>query len=273
MKSMEQPLVPQVERTLAMLRIGASAAWAARAVLLGRVVLYLLVIALLSAFWDLVAAENLPGTSAALLPAGGLAVYIGVTEWIVLSVPAIHLRLEDDIRSGAIEAHLLRPIAYPLMRVAEGCGSLLVRQVALGTVGVIALALSGHAAPSPVIWPWIVVLGVLGGLVGVLLYALVGMCAFWVRRTVPIYLCVQKMSFLLGGLLAPLTLYPDWLRSIGEASPFAAQLYWPAVGVIAPRMATVSRALTMELLWVAILAALLALIWHAGLGRLLRQGV
>jgi ABC-2 type transport system permease protein len=273
MKSMHPPPVPRIERALAMLRIGAAATWAGRTVLLGRGVFYLLVITLLSAFWDLVAAERLSGTLALRLPEGGLAVYIGVTEWIVLSVPSIHLRLEDDIRSGAVEAHLLRPTSYPLLRIAESCGGLLVRQGTLGVTGVIGLVLSGHAAPSPVIWFCLVVLGALGGLVGILLYALVGMCAFWVRRTIPIYLCAQKMSFLLGGLFAPLTLYPSWFGGIAEASPFAAQLYWPAVIVIAPGMATVSRALMMEVLWVAILAALLALIWRIGLTRLLRQGV
>jgi ABC-2 type transport system permease protein len=273
MRSMHRPAVPLVESMLAMLRIGAVATWSSRVVLLGRGVFYLLAITLLSALWDLVAAERLPDTLASRLPEDGLAVYIGVTEWIVLSVPSIHLRLEDDIRSGAIEAHLLRPSSYPLMRVAESCGGLLVRLGTLGLLGVAALAVSRHAGPPPVIWPCLIVLGMLGGLVGVLLYALIGMCAFWVRRTVPIYLCVQKLSFLLGGLLAPLTLYPRWLRDIAEASPFAAQLYWPAAIVIEPDAATVIQALMMQVLWVAILATLLAAVWQVGLRRLLRQGV
>ncbi len=273
MTSTHPPRAPRIERAFAMLRIGAVATWSGRAVLLGRGVFYLVVITLLSAFWGLVAVERLPGTLASLLPAGGLAVYIGVTEWIVLSVPSIHLRLEDDIRSGAIEAHLLRPASYPLLRVCETCGGLLIRLIVLGVAGLIGLVVSGRTGPSPMIWFFVVVLGVLGGLVGVLTYALVGMCAFWVRRTTPIYLCVQKLSFLLGGLLAPVTLYPDWLRHIAEYSPFAAQLYWPAVIVIAPGAATVSRALAMEVLWIAILTILLALIWRAGQKRLLRDGV
>jgi ABC-2 type transport system permease protein len=265
--------VSRIERTLAILRIGAATTMAGRAVLLGRGVFYLLVVTLLSTFWDLVAAERLPGTLAPLLPAGGLAVYVGVTEWITLSVPSIHLQLEDDIRSGAVEVHLLRPAAYPLMRVAESCGGLLVRQMTLGIIGVTGLVLTAFAGPSPAIWACLAVLGVLGGLVGILTFALVGMCAFWVRRTIPIYLCVQKLSFLLGGLFAPLTLYPDWLRGIAEASPFAAQLYWPAIIVTTPGIATVLHALMMELLWIAILAALLSLIWQMGLRRLLQDGV
>jgi hypothetical protein len=74
MRSMHRPAVPPVERTLAILRIGAAATWSSRAVLLGRGVFYPLGIMLLSAFWDLVAAERLPDTLASRLPEGGLAV-------------------------------------------------------------------------------------------------------------------------------------------------------------------------------------------------------
>jgi ABC-2 type transport system permease protein len=264
---------PRIEPTLAMLRIGAAAAWAGRAVLLGRGVFYLLVITLLAAFWDLVAAERRPGTLAPLLPAGGLAVYVGVTEWITLSVPSIHLRLEDDIRSRAIEAHLLRPMSYPLMCLAEGSGSLLVRLGTLGAIGLLGLLLSGRAGLPIATWPCLIVLGVLGGLVGTLLFALVGMCAFWVRRTIPIYLFVQKLSFLLGGLFAPLTFYPRWLQDIAEASPFAAQLYWPAIIVTTPGIATALHALMMEVLWIALLTVILTLTWRMGIKRLLRHGL
>ena len=267
------PALPAFERALAVGRMGAVASLAGRAVLLGRGVFYLLVIALLATFWDRVAAEHQPGTLAPLLPAGGLAVYVGVTEWITLSVPAIHLHLEDDIRSGAIETHLLRPTSYPLLRIAESCGGLLVRQGVLGAIGVVALLLSGHTVPPATTWVCLVVLGALGGFVGILLFALVGMSAFWLRRTIPIYLCVQKMSFLLGGLFAPLTLYPAWLRGISEASPFAAQLYWPAAIVVSPGAAIVSQAFTYEVLWIALLSTLLAVIWRRGLRRMLQHTI
>jgi len=272
MTSMRPQFAP-AECMLALLRIGAAATLSGRTVLLGRAIFYLVVVALLAAFWNLVAAERLPDTLASLLPVGGLAAYVAVTEWIVLSVPSIHLRMEDDIRSGAVEAYLLRPSSYPLLRIAETSGGMLVRLGVLGVAGIVASILMGRAAIASTIWLSVAVLGVLGGVVGILLYALVGLCAFWVRRTMPIYLCVQKSSFLLGGLLAPLTLYPDWLREIAEASPFAAQLYWPAAGVIAPGMATAWRALMMETLWIVVLAVLVALLWRAGLRRLLRQGV
>ncbi|HLZ83310.1 MAG TPA: ABC-2 family transporter protein, partial [Caulobacteraceae bacterium] len=213
---------------LSAVRLGAAGAAAGWPVLLGRAAFYVLLLIVLTALWDKVAAERLPGTLAAALPRGGLALYIGVTEWITLSVPAIHLRLEDDIRSGALEAHLLRPKAYLVQRVAESLGAMLVRMAVTGTVALLLLLACGRPWPAPGVLAALAVVGPLGATVGVLLYAIAGLSAFWVRRTLPAMLVIQKLMFLLGGLFAPITLYPAWLARLGAASPFAAHLYWPA---------------------------------------------
>ncbi|MBV9248162.1 MAG: ABC-2 family transporter protein [Acetobacteraceae bacterium] len=271
-----QPADPRrtvLRSALATFRGGIAAALAGRAVLLGRGIFYLLIIAVLRTFWDFVTRERLEGTLAPLLPASGLVVYVSITEWMTLSVPSIHLRLEDDIRSGALEAHLLRPVPYPLLRIAEAVGGLVVRLIVLSALGIVSLGFVARSWPPLVVWPCIALLSILGGVVGTLMFALVGMCAFWTRRTLPMFLSVQKLSFLLGGLFAPVTLYPGWLRWIAEASPFAAQLYWPAALSVTPDSATFLRAMRSEVFWLAALSLLLAGMWRAGLKRILRQGL
>jgi ABC-type uncharacterized transport system permease subunit len=42
---------------------------------------------------------------------------------------------------------------------------------------------------------------------------------------------------------------------------------------VSPGAATVLRAFTYEVLWIAILSTLLAMIWRVGLQRMLRQGI
>ena len=74
-----------------------------------------------------------------MLPPGGLAVYVGVTEWVTLSVVAIQQRLEDDIRNGALEPYLLRPKSYLLQRVAPATG---------GVSGRMSLPVSGLSSVS-----------------------------------------------------------------------------------------------------------------------------
>lgn len=251
--------------------LGARAVFAAPAVLAGRCAFFVLIMVTLTAFWDTVTAERATALARA-LPAGGLSLYIGVTEWVTLALPSIHLRLEDDIRSGALDARLLRPKSHLAIRLAEGAGALLARMAALGAAGLLLLALTGRAPPPLAAWPALTLLAVLGGVIGLLTLALVGLCAFWMRRVLAAYLVNQKLSFLLGGLAAPVTLYPEWLERLSLASPFAAQLYGPAAYAVAPTSQAFAWALAAQAVWLALLGAAVAGLWAAGVARLTREG-
>src|SRR5271170_2142559 len=131
-------------------RIGLASTFAAWPVLLGLALFYGVLMLVIVALWDKVGAARLAGTLATRLPPQGLATYVGVTEWITLSVVAVHLRLEDDIRSGALEPHLLRPKSYLTQTLAEAFGGMSARLLVLGVAAVVLLALSGRAWPHPV---------------------------------------------------------------------------------------------------------------------------
>jgi ABC-2 type transport system permease protein len=242
-------------------------------VLMGRALFYLVAITVLTSLWDKVAAQHLPGTLAAALPPGGLTLYFATTEWITLSVAAIHLRLEDDIRLGLLEPHLLRPKPYLLQKIAESLGDTFGRLLGIGAAALIALALSGRAGPPPAAFAYVLVLGPLGAAIGVLLYTIVGLCAFWVRRVLPPYLIMQKAMFLLGGLFAPITLYPVWFYHAAAVTPFAANLFLAGNQMIAPSPAGFAAALLAQIAWIAVLAALIALLWRAALRKVLREGL
>jgi ABC-2 type transport system permease protein len=258
--------------TFAAARLGAAQALAAWPVLIGRVMFYLLILVVLSALWDKVAAEQVTPL-ARMLPNGGLAIYIGVTEWVTLSIIAIERRLEDDIRNGGLEPYLLRPQSYLPQRVAPAIGEAAVRLVVLGAAGLAAIAISGRPLPTVGVFLALIVLGSLSCVVGTLLYVLVGLAAFWMRRVLPAMLIVQKLSFLLGGLLAPISLYPDWLFSIAKATPFGAHLYWVAVQTMAPSARLFWIGIGWQILWSMVLGALCTAVWRAGLRKALREGL
>jgi ABC-2 type transport system permease protein len=253
-------------------RIGLASALAAWPVLLGRAIFYGVCLMVLVAFWDKVGAQRLAGTLAVRLPPGGLGVYIGVTEWVTLSVPAIQFRLEDDIRSGALEPHLLRPKPYLAQTVAGEAGGMTARLAMLAVAGLALLAISGRPWPVGFGLVYVAVLGAIGALIGVLLYTLVGLTAFWLRRVLPALLIMQKLMFLLGGLFAPITFYPGWLHDLAAASPFAAHLAFAGQEVLTPSLADFGRALAAQAAWFAALALAAALIWRAGLAKLMKGG-
>lgn len=250
-------------------RVGAGQMAAGWQVLAGRCLFYVLIMTILSALWDKVAAEQVAGAIA--MP-GDLTLYVGATEWITLSLPAIHTKFEDEIRGGLLEPHLLRPKPYPVMALAQSLGGALVRMAAMGATGIAMLLVSGRAMPSMEALGYLTMLGVLGLMVGMLLYAVAGLGAFWARRVLPFQLVIQKLMFLLGGLFAPISLYPGWLRAVGEASPFAAHLYWAGAQVLRPSFAMFLRGVGWQVLWIAVLSLVCLVLWRAGLAKVLREG-
>jgi ABC-2 type transport system permease protein len=254
-------------------RFGVRQTFAAWPVLAGRAMFYFVIMAVLSSFWDKVTDARLVGTLAVSLPHGALTLYVGVTEWVTLSVAAIHLRLEDDLRSGALEPHLLRPKPYLLQKIAESMGGMTARLIALGAMAIAMLVISRREGPTFAAFPFILVLGVLGSAIGVLLYAIAGLCAFWIRRVLPPYMIVQKLTFVLGGLFAPISLYPAWLFHAAVVTPFAAHTFFPGTEAIAPSASLFVQGLASQLVWLAVLAGIIALIWNAGIRRVLREGI
>jgi ABC-2 type transport system permease protein len=254
-------------------RVGAGQVLAGWPVLAGRSLFYFVIMTVQSALWDRVMQARLPGTIAATLPDGALVLYVAATEWVTLSLPAVFLRFEDDIRGGGLEPHLLRPKVYLLQAIAQASGGGMVRLAVLGVTAIVMLTLSGRAWPAPEAFAYLVVLGPLALIVGVMLYTLAGLGAFWARRVLPFQLVIQKLMFLMGGLFAPISLYPGWFRDLCAASPFAAHLYWAGRQVLAPSFSAFAEGVGWCVLWMAALSLLNLAIWRAGLARVLREGL
>lgn len=229
---------------------------AERGVLVARVAFYGLILFVLSRLWHAIFEDvgDVP------FQAHQLVWYLAITEWIVLAAPTLHTDVEDEIRRGDLVHRLLRPIPYPVARLAEGLGDLLVRLPTLAGAGfAFAWLLTGRLPTEPVLMLWLLPLGLLAGLFLLLTMFAIGFCSLWLHDCRPLWWVWQKGTFLLGGLFVPLELYPPWLREIASVSPFAALLYGP--GRIALGQGTAAAWSTLALCSTWTLAAALLLAW------------
>ena len=207
---------------LAVARTSARQAWASRADVVGRAIFYAGLVLIFSRLWKVVAAATVGAD------AKGLLWYLAITEWVLISIPAVHEDVERDIRSGDVAYALSRPRPYLGMKLAEAMGTLSVRLATLGVVGFpLAYALAGGLPDDPRALPLAAILGVCAAAMGVVFQASIGALAVWLQDVSPVYWIWQKAAFLLGGLVIPLSLYPDWLAAVARWSPFAALLYGP----------------------------------------------
>jgi ABC-2 type transport system permease protein len=196
---------------------------------LGRAGFYVVLLLVFSGLWRAVE-QSVP------MPAGGpvsMLWYLALTEWIVLALPPVQMEVDDDVRTGDVAYQLTRPVSYVGAKVAGGVGMLLARMVLLAPVGFgLAWLLAGSLPVEPLRLLAAVPLAVGAGAVGVVFLVAVGTTAFWLQDSSPVFWIWQKMTFVLGGLVLPLSLYPDWLGALARWTPFHPLVGAPGASVL-----------------------------------------
>ncbi|NRA03931.1 MAG: ABC transporter permease [Myxococcales bacterium] len=207
---------------LAVARTALRQALAERAAIVGRMAFYFVILLIFSQLWYVVGEMGALGE----LGATEFLWYLALTEWVMLSLTPVHLDIEADVRSGEIAYRLSRPISYLGGRLAEAAGDCALRAVTLGIWGfAMAYLLAGSLPKDPSGLLLALPLGVLALWLGLVSMAAIGVTAFWLQDCSPVYLVWQKAAFILGGLMLPLEIYPDWLRQVADWTPFSAFMY------------------------------------------------
>lgn len=235
--------------------------------LLARVILYSLPVLIYSAIWQ---ATPLAGSGISVEQATW---YVMATEAIIFSPGYAFREVEEDIRTGAIEAALTRPVDYALGKIAEEAGGTLLRLAMLGTYGgILAWTLTGMVPFAWTALPAVWTAAGFGALLALLVQVAIGFLTVWAGNPAPAYWIWQKLIFVMGGLFLPLTLYPAWLAEIGRVTPFAAILFHPASLVLDASPAAIVQVLSWQVLWLGVAALLVAFVAAVATRRLVREG-
>lgn len=155
--------------------------------------------------------------------------YLVAAEAMAMSLPQLTKRIDQEVRSGQLAYLLSRPCSYILYNYFHYLGERLVRFMMNGIVGAImALLMVGlpHLTwPGVLAWPFVVLLAMSIEFVA---FFCIGLLAFWTEETQSFAFIYSRMTLVLGGVLAPLEIFPQPLRSIAQALPFSTILYGPA---------------------------------------------
>lgn len=155
--------------------------------------------------------------------------YLVAAEAMAMSLPQLTRRIDQEVRSGQLAYLLGRPCNYILYNFAHYLGERLVRFILNGIVGAtIALLIVGlpHLTWQGVFaWPFVVLLAMS---IEFTAFFCIGLLAFWTEETQSFAFIYSRMTLVLGGVLAPIEIFPQPLRSIAQALPFSTILYGPA---------------------------------------------
>jgi ABC-2 type transport system permease protein len=239
---------------LAFVRLGYATARAEPAELYARVVFFFVILGVFSSLWRAVAA----GGAHLGANASTMVWYIAMTEWVLLSAPQLQFRIEDDVRRGDVAYAITRPASYIGAHFALGVGALAARMpVLLATACVAGWTFGGAPHVRSLSMAYAIGFGAAGSVVVTAYNIVLGLTAFWLGDIAPVYWIWQKLTFVLGGLLLPLPLYPDLVVRLARLTPFPAMLTGPA-SFLLDRPFFDPRILTLALIGWLIVAALIA---------------
>lgn len=182
--------------------------------------------------------------------------------------------IANRVRSGEVIFDVGRPLGYPGQMLALQAGQSIVQIGVMLLVAPLAGLIGGLAAPAgPTAGLLYLVALLLGWALSALLALLVGLSAFWTVDNAGLATLFRFVAAFLAGASVPLAFLPGPLRMVAEALPFRFIVYEPAavyVGQITGRAALTGCALA--LVWIALLAGLVALVWRRAYRRVVVHG-
>lgn len=211
----------KVEKYLSIFRISAIHSLKNYKALVGLSIFLITCLIIFAHLWKIAAAK----TGAVSFNPEQLLWYIAFNEWVLIAIPDVHDDMEKDLRSGRLAYLLPRPISYLGSTFAEAFGALCVNLLFLGTVAFIFTWLFVGSLPfGPIGLLFALIFGLLAGVVAVVFQMMIGLSAFWLQEVTPFHWLWEKLLFLFGGLILPLTVYPQWMQSMAHLTPFPAIL-------------------------------------------------
>lgn len=239
------------------------------AALAGLSLLFMTCLIIFACLWKIAVVKS----AATALAPDRLLWYIAFNQWVLFSIPEIYLEMEDDLRSGRFAYLLPRPVSYLGAKFCEGAGMLLLNLSALGLVTFLFTWFwTGSLPCHPLSLCPVFLAGILAGLVALLFQMAIGLTSFWIQEVGPCYWIWEKLLYVLGGLILPLSIYPGWLQKLAGWTPFPALLGNRSILAFDFRLESYFSLFFQLCLWAGFGAVLLLCLFHKGLRSLTIEG-
>lgn len=169
---------------------------------------------------------------------GAMSAYVWLSQGMLGSVN-LHGRtdLADRVKNGNVAIDFLRPLSVQAASITTEVGRAIFALVPRGLPSVlIGAAVVGMSMPTR---PLPYLLGFPSLLIGITVsFAtayLVAVAGFWLVETRGVQVLYMVVSGFFAGLFLPISLFPDWLGYLAQATPFPSMLIYP-VDVLSGRV-------------------------------------
>lgn len=198
--------------------------------------------------------------------------YVICAEAIIMSKPRLSATIAESIKDGSVAYLLNKPYNFLLYHISVALGDALSRILFNALAGGAVVWLMVGPPPDLRGLPFVALAVLLGWTIDSCLTAMIGLTAFVTEDVAAFDWIYSKFVLVLGGVLLPLDLFPDWLRTITQALPFAYAVYGPARLFVSPEPGRFVALIAGQVAWIVVLFLVLALLYRRGLARLSING-
>ena len=143
---------------------------------------------------------------------------------MILNIRRLDNIIMTEVKSGNVEMFMNKPTNYLLLSFMKVIGQGIFSFLFISIVGSIVMALC-VGIPNlnlGVFIPTFVITLFLGQILGLLIYGIIGLMAFFIQDIRPIHWIIDKFVMILGGSYLPISLFPEFMKVIAFVSPFGA---------------------------------------------------
>lgn len=192
--------------------------------------------------------------------------YLVFSEMVVLSRSSFYGTMNDDVKTGSIAYLLNKPYNYILYGFSYSMGETIVKLLCNAVIGIgIGLLFVGPLETFSIVSLPFVIFSILAGAVlNFIIYMCLALSSFWFEENSSFFWIYSKLVFILGGMLVPIDIFPNWLQSICRYLPFAYVTYAPAKLAVSFSMESFISLFSMQLIYIGVFILLSMVLYRTG---------
>lgn len=196
---------------------------------------------------------------------------LGLIQIIYQSSRNVYRTVKEDILFGKISVVLNKPYNYLLSVIFTVLGEASFKVGFFIIVTVIPLALIwGIPTFTTEQLIFLIVSFILGVILNTVVDICLGLTAFWVENSDPIYWIVTKISWVFSGTFIPLAIMPDLFKNIAFVFPLSVPFYIGRVFEFDNSL--IIKAISVMVIWLLVLSFLSLQLFNRGLKKISING-
>lgn len=195
--------------------------------------------------------------------------YFMFAEVIVLSHPHVQIRIDSEVKQGAIAYALTKPYSYVVYHYFVYLAEVLIRSAVNITIGCTIVGLMvGQSPVNAYSIPHLAVSLVLSSALDFCISMSIGLLAFWIEDTRSIQFIYQKVLFVLGGMLLPIEVFPLFIQRMAHLLPLRFIVHGPARMFVKFNQNQWWQLTASQILWLLVLGLVVTGLYRKGVKNL-----